>query len=246
MILVLVLGIGLGQLARAAEIPKPKSDYSADVRMRLADASGRESYESKGREYYSGGKRRREMSMMGHETILIERPDKKLVWSLMPATRSYLEFGEDAEGDDSMPDPLGEDDVSLERIGSESVNGEQASKFRVTMDDGRGTAWMTSDNILVRFEGTTTSEGRTMEIRIDFENIERGTQPAKLFERPADYSKLPSFGGMSGGLGGMPGPPGGDGRAPTDAEVEAYQEQMKKSMEQLREQMEQMGAGQRR
>ena len=63
-----------GSASWADEFPRPQTDYSADVSMRLTDGSSGEGYSTKGREYYSGGKKRREMALMGRSTIHIERP----------------------------------------------------------------------------------------------------------------------------------------------------------------------------
>jgi outer membrane lipoprotein-sorting protein len=228
----------------AAGYPEPKQPYSADLTMRLSDGSGNEQYTSRGREYYSKGNRRREMTVMGRETVRIERPDQGLSWTLIPSTKTYLEHreGQSRRDGGEMPDPLGNDEnVALKKIGAETVNGVEAGKYQVEMEDGKGTAWMTAQNIPVRFVGTMEAEGRTMEIRIDYENIRVGPQGAALFERPSGYTGAPAF--AIPGMTGAP-PPGADGRAPTDAEIEAYQQQMRDSMEQMRQQMEQMRTGQ--
>jgi hypothetical protein len=212
--------------------------------MRISDENGQEQFRSRGKQYYSGGKRRREMSMMGNESIHIERPDLGVSWTLIPAMHSYTEHRDgatsDARGDD-MPDPLsGDEGVEFQRIGSETVNGVKAEKYSVRMKDGTGTAWMTSDNIPVRFQGTVDAGGLRMQLRMDWENVQIGPQRASLFELPEGYRGglspvmpgLPTLMGLGGGM------PGADGRAPTEAEVEAYKAQMQRQLEQLRKQME--------
>jgi hypothetical protein len=234
----LLLLLLLPASALAAGYPEPKRDFSADVTMQLSDGSGREQYTSRGKEYYSQGKRRREMSMMGRESIHIERPDKGVRWTLIPSMQTYFEHraGAGSEGEESVPDPMSAPDVEIEKIGRERINGVEAEKYRVRMKDGSGTAWMTAENIPVRFEGEMQADGRQMKIRLDYENIRPGPQEASLFEVPAGYRGV---GGLSMPMMGVPS--GGGADAPSEEEVEAYKGRMQDAMEQLRRQMQGLG-----
>jgi hypothetical protein len=75
------------------------------------------------------------------------------------------------------------------KIGGESVNGRDAIKYQASSTDGETNyAWIdTKLHYVVKWE----TPGKGVEMR----NIQEGTQPASLFEIPADYSKF-DMGGM--------------------------------------------------
>ena len=68
-----------------------------------------------------------------------------------------------------------------------------------------------------------SSKRQTLNIRMDYTNHKFGKQPAELFEIPAGFSPLPSFGAGMGVPGGVP----GGAAMPSEAE-------MRKKMEALR------------
>lgn len=230
--LLLALGVSGGVAAQAEDgFPKPKRDFSADVVMKI-DGGPMGAMESKGRAYFGGGHQRREVSAMGRTTTIIERADGT-VWTLIPDQKMYLESKRGAPSKEQGPNPMSRDDARLEKIGRETVNGVEADKYRVTAPDSTGTAWMTSDNVPVRYEGETRNGGQAMTLRMDYSNHRFGTQKAELFELPAGFSPVPSFGmGMGMPPGGTPGEAG----MPSEAEMRRSMEQLRKQMEHLKQQ----------
>src|SRR5512135_797678 len=100
----------LGGLAQAAE-------FSADI---VTQAGGQT---MQGKVYIKGDKVREEFNTPGGTMITIARGDKKVMYMLMPAQRTYHEM---AFGDKKGSPPPGappKDDVSRKLVGTETVNG---------------------------------------------------------------------------------------------------------------------------
>ena len=81
---------------------------------------------------------------------------------------------------------------SCHKIGSETVNGRNTVKYEGTNAKGEtGDVWLDPK---LRFPVKWEGKNGSWELR----NIQEGTQPASLFEIPADYKKfdMPNMGGM--------------------------------------------------
>jgi hypothetical protein len=81
---------------------------------------------------------------------------------------------------------------SCRKIGSETVNGRSTVKYEGTNAKGEtGDVWLDPK---LRFPVKWEGKNGSWELR----NIQEGTQPASLFEIPADYKKfdMPNMGGM--------------------------------------------------
>ena len=222
--LVMALVIGIGAAAHAAGgFPEPKRDFSADVAMTL-DGGPMGKMESKGRVYFGGGHQRREVSSMGRQTTVIQRADGT-VWTLMHAQKIYMESKDGGWSRNSGPNPMGSADAKLEKIGHETLDGLETDMYKVTAKDSTGTAWLTSDNVPVRYVGKARDGDRTMTVRMDYTNHQFGKQEAELFELPEGFSRASSFGGR-----GMPGQ-GMGGAVPDEAELRRQAEQIRKQAE---------------
>lgn len=231
--------------ARTAEFPYPKVGYSADVRMDMGkDPNGRPMILT-GKVYFSGEKERRETVGFGHKTIIIWRRDKGLSWHLIPEQRMYME----RRGSVDDQDPEGmmrEGDVKVTKLGSETVNGMGATKYRIetTHEDGSrsvGHYWVTQDDVPVRMEGTSKNQ----HFRIDYTNIKTGNQDPRLFEVPAGYQRMamPQIPGSPPtgmrGRGAMP-----QGQNPPPGMTQEQIEQMRKQMEEMMKNLpKQQGGG---
>ena len=213
--------------AAADELPPPAVAYSADVVFRTdaTDPEGDE-VEGVGRVWYSDGKRRREMSIGDLDMLVIEREDLGVRWSRMPRSTvlfSELPIARPVRG--SGPDPAQHwrGDLTLERQGSEEVNGVQADRYGVTAKRGVGTAWLSQDKVPVRYEGTFQDGGRETKIRMDYTNIQIGGQDAALFELPEGVKPIPAMPIATHG-------PGTDRKR--------MHEEMRRQVEELRKQLE--------
>jgi hypothetical protein len=182
-----VLGLlGLAAPLAAEDKPEwlsPKADYRADTVMESADGQMR------GRVFASGRKERREFVVNGREHVMILRKDRGVSWVLMPEQRMYLENAIDGDG---LPEGhFAGGRLERERLGEESVNGAQATKYRVhgATPDGEsfeGTMWLTAQEIPVR---VVTGEGRER-VRMELSNLKVGPVEASRFEIPSGYSRF--------------------------------------------------------
>lgn len=182
-------------LATAAPLPPPSVDYSAD--REIVTAQG----DLVGRVYHAGGKERAEMEMGGMKMITIIRPDRQLIWTLMPMQKMYQELDFDDEP------PMGPQlsaappqDMTISKVGSEKVEGHDTTKYQLTLADesASGFIWLTRDNIPVKMDMLSEDGGQKIRMQMTLKNLKIGKQDPALFELPAGYQKLPSMGGLMG------------------------------------------------
>jgi hypothetical protein len=88
-----------------------------------------------GKLYVKDGKMRQEFLDGEGQTITIVRQDKKLIWVLLPAGRTYVELPLKTRlpGQFLQVPP---DAISKRRLGQETVNGYEAEKYEVTVRGG--------------------------------------------------------------------------------------------------------------
>ena len=157
-------------LARAQE-------YSANMESRM----GKETMNAK--IFVSKDKVRMEMP----ESVMIIRNDLKVSWMIMPSEKMYLEQSIDTS---KAPKVQKNFDGELERVsmGTETVNDQQAEKFRVTyMENNKEVSvyqWLVEGYIPVKVEALDGS------YVMDYKNLQIDNQPTELFEPPAGYEKM--------------------------------------------------------
>lgn len=156
---------------------RPDAAYSA---TRVMKAGG---HEISGPLHYDSGKERFEMSMEGSQQIMIRREDKDLLYVIMPQMGMGMEMS--LGGGKAMPSADDYAALEPEEIGRETLNGEDVTKYRVTAKDAGQShtvfVWATDDGIPLRVEGES-GEGR---FEMELTDLQRGPQPAELFEVPA-------------------------------------------------------------
>lgn len=144
--------------------------YAADVTYSSKKING------KGRIYHAApGLERRDVTMMGHDSVMIVKPNEVLI--LVPQMNVAMRLP-------VVEDPIvminrGAEKVRFSKLGSETVNGEKADKYRME-GEAKGLLWITADGIPVKAE--IPLEGDVM--RYDVLNIKRGAQPESLFALP--------------------------------------------------------------
>lgn len=153
--------------------------------------------------YFAPGKFRAEMKvsgMPGGALITIGRQDLGRAWIVFPGLKQYREISLKEMGADKVffkPAP----EQILEKLGTETVEGYRCEKMKVrtavegpngTVESTR-TVWV-SKSFPVPLR-TLSDSGNLTEYR----HIEKGPQPAALFELPQGYTKM---------TGGMPFPVG--------------------------------------
>lgn len=169
-------------------------NYSADM----------ETTTSKGtitsRVYVKDGKRRTEMKSGGQASINIMRPDKKLVWMVMPANKMYMEISLDPRKQD-VASQLNDPNIKVDKefLGNETIDGHPAKKYHITtVIDGKkeksGYTWEATDldNLPIKYQS------EDQKITTVWKNIQSGGVSDPLFEVPAGFKKMemPNMGGM--------------------------------------------------
>ena len=162
-------------------------DYSADM-VSYVDQKP----QMTGKLYISGKKARVEMAS---GMVAITRPDKSVVWILMPEQKTYMERPIKPEDMATAKKMKGE--VKRTYLGEESVEGRVAKKYRIEYDyEGRtGVLYSWIDKGLQVPVKVSDEKGKWMVI---YKDIKTGSQPDSLFEMPEGYRKMPAFGFSSG------------------------------------------------
>ena len=194
-ILLVTLGIGIGAAAWAGQ--PPQVEYSADSMMETAEVS------MKGRVHYTPTRERREMVQGGQKMITIQRQDKKVMWTLMPEEKMYMEMSLDRK---RAPGDLSGYKIEQTKVGPETVNGVSATKSKVIMTDAKGAKmggfmWTTKDGIVVKTDVVAVDKGGKQRMKMELTNLKVTKQDAALFEIPTGYTNM-DMGGMMG-LGNM-------------------------------------------
>ena len=154
---------------------------------------------------YKDTKIRMESENRGQSSINIIRPDKKVMWMVMPEQKSYMEMSLDMSKQDVMS-KLQDPNIKTEKefIANETVDKHPAKKYHLTiMKDGRkeksGYIWEAADlnNFPVKYESEDKNTSTV------WKNIKTGGVSDEVFDAPAGYKKM-----------NMPGMPDMGGAAP--------------------------------
>jgi hypothetical protein len=123
-----------------------------------------------------------QMYMCTNSTIV--RPDLQKVWVLTHFKKQYKE--QDFNPKMDATDPRKEAG-KVEELGSETIDGEECTKYRLTME-GQGTMLMWQSkktNMVKRLAREGAGGGFTMDVK----NVVLGAPPAGTFELPAGYKE---------------------------------------------------------
>lgn len=185
--------------------PQMFKNYSADMETTTSQGT----FASK--IFYKDTKIRMESNHQGQSSINIMRPDKKVMWMVMPEQKSYMEMSLDTSKQDVMS-KLQDPNIKTEKefIANETVDKHPAKKYHLTiMKDGKkeksGYIWEATDlnNFPVKYE---SEDKKTSTV---WKNIKTGGVSDSVFEAPAGYKKM-----------NMPGMPDMGGGAPRKKRVE--------------------------
>jgi hypothetical protein len=185
------LAIGMSQLNEGKELGV---SFKAKARFEAEEHTVEETL------FYQRGKLREELNVGGEDMVVISRHDLGKLWVVMPQG-FYLESDIESPNDQVQSFTL----VEHERIGRETVNGIDTTKYRTVWmtDDGRfgGFSWVTDDAIAVKADLKSEFEGEDYRIRFEMTELERVSHADALFEVPEGYSSMniPSLRGLFGG-----------------------------------------------
>jgi outer membrane lipoprotein-sorting protein len=183
-------------LAQAAE-------FSAVIINRM------ESRETQGKIYMKGEKMRREFAAGEQVGITIVRPDKKVMWMLMPGQKSVMEMPFSKASLEKMMGMSQEQQAEMKLLGPEKVNGYETEKYETTVKGSvkpmKHYVWV-SKKLGVPIK-MVSLDGK---FSMNYRDIKEGGVPDSLFEIPPGYQKMTMPPGMPGGPGMPPqGPPPG-------------------------------------
>ena len=175
--------------SNAEMIPAPDIEYSGVRQVVMAEGSFTQTV------HHSHGKERNEMQMEGMSMVTIIRPDKKLAWQLMPMQKMYMEMDFASANKMSGNAP---DDVTIEKIGSESLDGINTTKYKILMKDksAGGFIWLSPENIVLKMDFLSKEGKDKNRVTMTLKNLKIEPQEAALFELPAGYQPMPSMGNM--------------------------------------------------
>jgi hypothetical protein len=181
---------------QASSLPTPTVEYSAD---RVIES---ESGTFSGKVFATKDKERTESSMKGMQTITILRRDKHIGWMLMPMHHMYnqMDLGKAQQQSGATPS----DQVDIQNVGTETVEGHTTTKYKMLMKDGDagGFIWITEQGIAIKMDMLSKSGKKKTRMTITLTNLQIGPQDAQLFELPSGYSAMPSMGNMGAAFGG--------------------------------------------
>lgn len=187
--------VAFATTAQGTGLPVPTVEYSADRVMET------EAGTFEGKVYAAKDKERSETSMHGMTSVMILRRDKQLGYMLMPTQKMYqqMDFAKAQAQSGGQP----ADQVDITEVGTETIEGQSTTKYRLIMKDGSagGFMWFTKDGILMKMYAVVKNGRDKSRMTLTLKNLQVGAQDASLFEVPAGYAAMPSFGGGMAGFG---------------------------------------------
>lgn len=173
------------------------NNYSADMVTTTAQGT------FTSRIFYKDAKMRMESSGRAQGGINIMRPDKKVMWMVMPDQKTYMEMSLDMSRQD-IQSKLHDPNIKVDKefIVNDVVDKHPTKKYHMTITtngkkEKSGYIWEAADlsNFPVKYE----SEDKKM--TTVWKNIKTGSVSDSVFEVPAGYKKM-TMPAMPEGMGG--------------------------------------------
>jgi outer membrane lipoprotein-sorting protein len=181
--------------AQASGFPEPQEDYSADILMTVTNEQGKTSMT--GKVFSTKNMERREIQIGQQETVSITDRVAQKTTVLLPAQKSYMDSWHLHDGmrDDDPARSWYRSNVRMTFVSDETINGVETKKYRIYLSDptgeiSAGTLWLSSKDIPIRMQGTTTANGRMTEFQIDHTNVKLTRQSTALFVVPNDFRRI--------------------------------------------------------
>jgi len=165
--------------AAAADWLNQEVAYSGTRTMRM------NGQEISGPIYYDHGKERFEWATEGDRQVSLRRPDSQRFYMIMLDRGMGMEMKIDDPR--AMMDMTVAGTLAPEEMGRETREGESVTKFRVVEEQVTFLFWVTDDGIPLHIEGIQGGE----RVEVSLSDLERGPQPAELFEPPAGIQIIP-------------------------------------------------------
>jgi uncharacterized protein DUF4412 len=176
-------GIALGTVLLLAASLVQAAEFTATM---VTKAGG---VEIPGKIYVKENKVRNEVQAGGQSSIHILRPDKKVVWIIMPQQKAYVEMPITHTAQQKML-PLTEDQkAKMKKVGTETINGYACDKYETTMShQGKPMqvfTWVATDlGVPIKIVSEDGS------FSMEYKDIKPGQVADSLFDVPQDYKKM--------------------------------------------------------
>ena len=176
-------GIALGTVLLLAASLVQAAEFTATM---VTKAGG---VEIPGKIYVKENKVRNEVQAGGQTSIHILRPDKKVVWIIIPQQKAYVEMPITHTAQQKMM-PLTEDQkAKMKKVGTETINGYACDKYETTMShQGKPMqvfTWVATDlGVPIKIVSEDGS------FSMEYKDIKPGQVADSLFDVPQDYKKM--------------------------------------------------------
>ena len=176
-------GIALGTVLLLAASLVQAAEFTATM---VTKAGG---VEIPGKIYVKENKVRNEVQAGGQTSIHILRPDKKVVWIIIPQQKAYVEMPITHTAQQKML-PLTEDQkAKMKKVGTETINGYTCDKYETTMShQGKPMqvfTWVATDlGVPIKIVSEDGS------FSMEYKDIKPGQVADSLFDVPQDYKKM--------------------------------------------------------
>jgi hypothetical protein len=147
-----------------------------------------------GKIYVRDGQMRQEFNDDEGQTVTIVRPDKKVVWVIIPRDRAYLELPLKPKlpGQFLQMPP---DALHKRQVGKDRLQGYETDKYELSVQGGSGleqqTIWLAP-----KLGVPIKMECRERKFSLEYTAIKEGKVADRLFELPPGYQKLGSYRGF--------------------------------------------------
>ena len=160
------------------------AEFTANV---ITKAGGKE---IPGKVYVKGQKARNEIKIAGQPNIQILRPDKNLIWVIIPQQKAYMEMPLTQESQEKMFFNVTEKQkAKMKKVGNETVNNYACDKYETTMSHQGKSAkfyiWIATDlGVPIKMAAQDGS------FSTECKDIKTGDVSDSLFEPPQGYKKM--------------------------------------------------------
>lgn len=148
-----------------------------------------------GKIYVKNNKMRNEVEAAGLTSIHIMRPDKKLMWIIMPQQKAYMEMPLSQEAQEKMMLLPENAKNTMKMVGADTINGYACNKYETVMTH-QGKAMKVFTCIAPDLGLPIHIMSEDGSFSMEYRDIKPGQVEDALFEPPQGYNKMKMPGGL--------------------------------------------------
>jgi len=142
-----------------------------------------------GKVFVKGEKMRNEMQTAGQTGIHIMRPDKQVVWIVLPQQKAYMEMPISQEAQQKMLTLTEKQKAAMKKVGAETVNGYVCDKYETTMSN-QGKSMKVFTYVATDLGIPIKMVSADGSFSVAYKDIKPGQVADSLFEPPQGYQKM--------------------------------------------------------